>query len=57
VAARKKTGARGLRAILERLMLDIMFDAPRGEGSRQVKITRAMIDREFGPRGTTTQAA
>ena len=51
VAARKKTGARGLRAILEQLMLEIMFEAPRGEGERQTKITRAMIEREFGPRG------
>jgi ATP-dependent Clp protease ATP-binding subunit ClpX len=57
VACRKKTGARGLRAILEQLMLDVMFDAPRGEGSKQVKVTRAMIEREFSLKSGRNQAA
>jgi len=48
VAIRKKTGARGLRAILERLMLDIMYEAPQGERGRPIKVTRSMIEREFG---------
>ncbi len=57
VAFRKKTGARGLRAILEQLMLEIMFEAPRGTGAKQVKVTRAMIDREFAARSGRNQAA
>jgi ATP-dependent Clp protease ATP-binding subunit ClpX len=34
-AMEKETGARGLRSIVEEIMLDIMFDLPdRGRGSR-----------------------
>jgi ATP-dependent Clp protease ATP-binding subunit ClpX len=57
VAHRKKTGARGLRSILEQLMLDVMYEAPRGTGAKQVKVTKAMIEREFAPRGDRNQAA
>jgi ATP-dependent Clp protease ATP-binding subunit ClpX len=57
VAHRKKTGARGLRAILEQLMLDIMFDAPRGDGAKQIKVSRAMIEREFSLKAGRNQAA
>ncbi len=35
-AAARGTGARGLRAILENLMLDVMFEAPSRRGSRCV---------------------
>ena len=36
-AIRRNTGARGLRSILENLMLDVMYDAPRqGKGGRCV---------------------
>ncbi|MEZ6116260.1 MAG: hypothetical protein R3C28_06775 [Pirellulaceae bacterium] len=36
-AARKDTGARGLRSIVEEVMLDIMYDLPEQEhGSRFV---------------------
>ncbi len=38
-AVARGTGARGLRAILEELMVDVMFDAPSSEG-----ITRCVID-------------
>ncbi|NLB60464.1 MAG: ATP-dependent Clp protease ATP-binding subunit ClpX [Lentisphaerae bacterium] len=34
LAIRKKTGARALRAILERVMLDIMYEAPTQKGSQ-----------------------
>ena len=57
VAFRKKTGARGLRSILEQLMLDIMFDAPKSESTKVVKVTRAMIEREFALRTGRNQAA
>ncbi len=57
VAHRKKTGARGLRSILEQLMLDVMFEAPRGNGAKQIKVTKAMIEREFAPRSGRNQAA
>jgi ATP-dependent Clp protease ATP-binding subunit ClpX len=37
-ALKRKTGARGLRAIIESLMLDIMFNAPEHKGE-QIRIT------------------
>jgi ATP-dependent Clp protease ATP-binding subunit ClpX len=33
---RKETGARGLRSIMEDVMLDIMFDLPENQGSTYV---------------------
>ena len=42
-AARRKTGARGLRAIVENVMIDIMFDIPSMNGKKRVVITRDVI--------------
>lgn len=39
----RKTGARGLKSIIEDIMLDIMFDIPRTETHRRVTITEACI--------------
>ncbi len=41
-ALKRKTGARGLRAIIESLMLDIMFDAPEHKGEN-IRITLDMV--------------
>ncbi|MFW6083959.1 MAG: ATP-dependent Clp protease ATP-binding subunit ClpX [Gemmatimonadota bacterium] len=38
------TGARGLRAVLENVMVDIMFDLPSREDVREVVITRETIE-------------
>jgi ATP-dependent Clp protease ATP-binding subunit ClpX len=38
-AIKQKTGARGLRAIVEKLMTEIMFEIPSIKGSKQVVIT------------------
>ncbi len=43
LAVRKKTGARGLRAILERVMLDIMYEAPLKKNVRECRITQAVV--------------
>jgi len=46
-AMRRKSGARGLRAILEQAMLDIMYDVPYREGIKECRITDGVIlDRE-----------
>ena len=42
-ALERKTGARGLRAEMERLMTDIMYDAPGNSGMKKVTITAAMV--------------
>ncbi|MCL2373937.1 MAG: ATP-dependent Clp protease ATP-binding subunit ClpX [Treponema sp.] len=42
-AIKQKTGARGLRAIVEKLMTDIMFDLPSMQGHKQVTITQDTV--------------
>ncbi len=44
LAAEKKTGARGLRSILEKLMTDIMFDIPSRTDVEKVTITTDTVD-------------
>ena len=48
-ALRKGTGARALRGLLERMMLDVMYDVPNGEDILAVKITRAVVQGESKP--------
>ncbi len=42
-AVRRGTGARGLRALMEALMLDIMFEAPSLEGKKTCTVTADMV--------------
>jgi ATP-dependent Clp protease ATP-binding subunit ClpX len=48
-AIKKGTGARALRGLLERLMLDLMYDIPGAEDIASVKITRAVVRDEGKP--------
>jgi len=48
-AIKQKTGARGLRAIVERLMTDIMFEIPSIEGSKRVVITQDTVEKSEPP--------
>ncbi|PZO96296.1 ATP-dependent Clp protease ATP-binding subunit ClpX [Streptococcus halichoeri] len=43
-AIARKTGARGLRSIIEETMLDIMFEIPSQEDAVKVIITKAAVD-------------
>lgn len=43
VAYEQGTGARGLRSILEQLMLDIMYDAPSDKDLKEYRITKTMV--------------
>ncbi len=58
-AIKKGTGARALRSLLEKLMLDIMYEVPTSEDVVAVKITRPVVLGETGPliRRKTDQAA
>ena len=49
VALKKGTGARALRGLIERLMLDVMYDAPESGDVVHVKITRAVVLGETQP--------
>ncbi len=48
-ARERKTGARGLRAILEDIMLQIMFDIPSRPNVRKVQITKETIEKKGDP--------
>ncbi len=45
----QKTGARGLRAILEEAMLDVMYDAPSQKQIKEVVITEDAITGKHDP--------
>jgi ATP-dependent Clp protease ATP-binding subunit ClpX len=49
MAIKQKTGARGLRAIVERLMTDIMFEIPSMKGSKHVVITQEVVEKFQAP--------
>lgn len=48
-AIKKKTGARALRAIIEKFMLDIMFEIPKDDNIGKVTITRDYIENKGAP--------
>jgi ATP-dependent Clp protease ATP-binding subunit ClpX len=48
-ALKKGTGARALRGLIEKLMLDVMFDAPDSGNIVHVKITAAVVRGESKP--------
>ncbi|MDR1177866.1 MAG: ATP-dependent Clp protease ATP-binding subunit ClpX [Spirochaetaceae bacterium] len=48
-AIRQKTGARGLRAIIERIMTDIMFELPSMDGVKEVLITKDVVEKSQPP--------
>ena len=43
-AIERKTGARGLRSIIEETMLDVMFEVPSQENVKIVRITKEAVD-------------
>ncbi|MDP6524334.1 MAG: ATP-dependent Clp protease ATP-binding subunit ClpX [Kiritimatiellia bacterium] len=44
IAIKRSTGARGLRAIVEGLMLDVMFDAPQRSHPGSLRVTKTMVN-------------
>jgi ATP-dependent Clp protease ATP-binding subunit ClpX len=48
MAVGRRTGARGLRALLEHLMLDLMFEAPDRKDKTPVRISRATVQARCG---------
>lgn len=44
-----KTGARGLRGIIENIMLDIMYEAPSNESIEKVIITKEVVENNVEP--------
>ncbi len=48
-AAKKEAGARGLRSIIEEVMLDIMYEIPKDDSIGKVTITRDYIENHGAP--------
>jgi ATP-dependent Clp protease ATP-binding subunit ClpX len=48
-AQTRKTGARGLRSILEEVMLDVMYDLPSLQGVKKCVITKDVIEKREQP--------
>ena len=48
-ALKKKTGARALRAIIEKFMLDIMYEIPKDDSIGEVIITKEYIENHGNP--------
>lgn len=46
---RLKTGARGLRSVIENLMLDCMYEVPKLGDVTQIKVTRQCVEGECKP--------
>ena len=47
ISMKRKTGARGLRAVMEAFMMDIMYDAPEC-GKKSIRITDKMVKETIG---------
>lgn len=49
-AKQKKTGARGLRAIMERLLLDVMYEVPDDKTIKQVIVSKDNVEKGTKPK-------
>ena len=49
IAIKNKTGARGLRAIVEQILLDIMFEIPSIKGKKKLEITKDIVEQKVHP--------
>ncbi len=48
-ALKRKTGARGLRSILERIMCNVMYEIPSIEGVTSCKVTKEVVESHKDP--------
>ncbi len=56
LALEKRTGARGLRAIMENVMLDIMYDLPSEKSRKAYRITPAVVAKKAPPERASVRA-
>jgi ATP-dependent Clp protease ATP-binding subunit ClpX len=55
-AIKRNTGARGLRAIIESIMLDVMFDVPSRTDVNHCLITQEVVQNKIMPMLTLAKA-
>jgi len=56
-AMARKVGARGLRMILEELMLDLMFNLPSQKKLKEFEVTREMVEKRTASFATIMEKA
>ena len=56
-AMARKVGARGLRMILEELMLDLMFNLPSQKKLKEFEVTREMVEKRSASLAMIEKAA
>ena len=49
-AIKQKTGARGLRAIVEKMLLDLMYELPSVPGQKKLEITKEFVENKKIPK-------
>ncbi len=54
-AISRKTGARGLRAIIESIMLDVMFELPSRDDVTTCTVTKETVQNKIAPKLTTRE--
>ena len=50
MAIKQKTGARGLRSIVENLLMDAMYEAPSIEGEKEITVTKENVENSETPK-------
>ncbi len=53
IAIKNKTGARGLRAIVEKILLDLMYEVPSVKGKKKLVITKDIVTQKYIPSAET----
>ena len=53
IAIKQKTGARGLRAIVEKMLMDLMYEAPSVKGQKKLTITKEIVKTKSIPNAET----
>lgn len=49
IAIKQKTGARGLRSIVEKLLMDLMYEAPSIKGQKKLVVTKDIVTGKTKP--------
>jgi len=55
MAIKQKTGARGLRSIVENLLMDAMYEAPSIEGNKEIVVTKECVEQNKTPKIVSTK--
>lgn len=53
ISIRQKTGARGLRSIVEKLLMDLMYEAPSIKGKKRLIVTKDIVTGKTKPNLST----